>query len=224
MTHIVHFSWRPFAEESARLAHGLRAGQSAPAGAFLQGIVERGESPSWLRPLPYRLPAQPYLDTQRAVMLEVVPDQSPADALVHQGRYLQAFGDTSGARRLIATVLAHQPDHLPALATAAQLELAARRGPEFTVLVDRIRPLLASAQLREPEDRVLLALCLAAAGHRAQAAEQLRAAWTLADERAVRRLPPGSLRLLVRLSDEHGVTPAEAGQLARARRWMEQQR
>lgn len=220
VTHIVHFSWRPFAEESARLAQGLRAGQPAPAGAFLLGVLERGESPAWLRPLPYRLPKQAYLDTQRAVILEVVPDQPPADALVHQARYLQAFGDTAGARRLVAAVLERQPGHLPALATAAQMELAARRAPEFGALMSRIRPLLPGAELREPEDRILLALCLAAAGQHAQSAEQLRAAWSVADERVLRRLPPGSLRLLVRLSDEHAVAPADAARLVAARRML----
>lgn len=207
ITHLVVISWRDFADESARLAQGVRSGQPAPREGFLQAL-QSGRVPAWLRPVSYRLPVHPSFRGEYAAVFEGAFGQAPADAGVHQARYLLANGDVGRATALLADVLRAEPDHVPALSTSAQIHLG-RRDPAG---LDLVWPRLLAAVARDatiaPEDRLVIVQCLLAAGRREDARGQLARFWQDADERSLRRLNPGALAHVSSLARELGVTPA----------------
>lgn len=214
ITHVVAFSWQPLAEKAARLVRGLRAKEPPPRGTFLQEVQE-GKLPTWLRPLPYRLPGHPYFADKYVAVFEVAFGQSAAEAVTHQARYLLANGDVARAVRLLEEVRAGAPDHLPALCTLAQIHLGRRDAARLDEVWSRIMERVARGAKIEPDDRIVIVQCLLAAGRRAEAREQLRVFWASTEERSLRRLPAGGLDRAYRLANELEVTlPSGAAEIA----------
>jgi hypothetical protein len=208
ITHLVLLPWGSFAEESARLARGLRASEPAPTGTFAQNLISPGHGlPDWVRPLPYRLPEADQFKGMIPLVLEVMPDQSPADAATRSAQYLAAMDNAATARELLRQVLAVQPDHLLALITLAQLQRADRDRAAHAVTLRRIPPLLAAAGPLHPRDRIALAGELAAAGLAEAARRQVSLCWETLDAAGVRRLPPELLPLLLFVTRDLKVTP-----------------
>lgn len=205
ITHVVLFSWQPFAEEAGRLLRGLRAWEPAPEDAFLT-VVQSGTLPVWLRPLPYRLPTHPYFAERYAAVFEYAPGQTPAEAVVHQARYLWANQDEPAARRLLGAVLEAEPDFLPALCTLAEIQLRRRDAAGLDLTWPRITRQIERGVRIAPEDRAVIVLGLSAAGRREAVRAQLEIFWAEADEHALRRMPGGTLASLRRMSSEAAVT------------------
>ncbi len=207
VTHLVMLPWGAFAEESARLARGLRADQPVPGGTFARDLLASGRGlPDWVRPLPYRLPEADLFKNQFALVLEIVPGQTPATAAVGRARFFAAMGDAATARDLLGQVLADQPDHLLALLASAQLQRAARDRAAHTATLQRLRPLLARDPALELRDRVGLALELAAGNLPDDVRGQLTRAWVESSDRDLRRLPPEAVVTLLRLTRDFKVT------------------
>jgi len=160
------------------LARGLRATDAVPAGAFALELLASGHGlPDWVRPLPYRLPESDQFKNQFALVLEIVPAQGPADAAVRRARFLAAMGDPAAARELVRQVLGEDPRHIPGLVLLAQLQRAARDRPAHGATIQRLLPLLATGPALEPDDRVALALELAAANALDAARAQVALGW-----------------------------------------------
>jgi hypothetical protein len=208
ITHLILLPWGSFAEESARLAAGLRTGDRVTGATFAQDLLSPGSSlPDWVRPLPYRLPDAEQFKGQVPLVLEVVPAQSPADAAVGRAQYLAAMGSAPAARELLRQVLAIQPDHLMALVTLAQLQRAERDRAGHGMTLWRVQPLLTAARSLEPRHRVALAVELAAGGMAAAARSEVVLCWESLDVPGVRRMPPELLPLLLRATRDFKVSP-----------------
>lgn len=201
VTHLVILPWGSFASESARLARGLRADAPAPAGGFALDLLGSGRGlPDWVRPLPYRLPATEVFKEQFALVLEIAPAQSAADAAARRAQFLAAMGDEDAARDLVRQVVAENPDEFLALLVQAQLQRAARLRAAHAATVAHLRAVLPRDPAWETGDRVALALELAAAGYAAEAHAQLARCWADTGDRDLRRLAPDSLASLLLLT------------------------
>ncbi len=208
VTHLVILPWGPFALESARLARGLRATEPVPAGAFAVDLLQSGRGlPDWVRPLPYRLPETEQFKDQFALVLEIAPEQSAAEAAVRRAQFLVAVGDRTAAQQLIRQVLAGNPDLLTALVTRAQFQRAARERSAHHHTVERLRPLLRTDPPLEPADRIALALELAAAGIADATYAQVVRCWATLQPPDIRRLPPDILAVLLQLTRDFKVAP-----------------
>lgn len=195
VTHLVIFPWQSFAEESAHLAQGRRAGEAAPVPAFLRTLVTTGEGPPWLRPLPYETGRDPELRALGPVrVFEVVPPQEPAAAALRAAQFNLTAGDASGAERLLRRSLALDPSCLPARIFAARMAQGRGEEAEFRRLVQAIRAMLVgAAPPLELEDRIDLLMVLVMAGDGTAAVEQLQLCLTEADERSLRTVRPDAL-------------------------------
>lgn len=208
VTHLVILPWGPFALESARLARGLRAAEPVPAGAFAVDLLESGRGlPDWVRPLPYRLPETEQFKDQFALVLEIAPEQTAAEAAVHRARFLAAMGDPASAQQLIRQVVAANPNQLTALVTLAQFQRAARERSAHNNTVERLRPLLRTDPPLEPADRVALALELAAASIPDATYAQVARCWATFQPPDIRRLAPETLAVLLQLTRDFKVAP-----------------
>jgi hypothetical protein len=82
VTHIVVFSWEPFAREYARLAHGERLDRRNPNAApdaFILRLLQSESTPPWLTRVPYTMPERGLL--QRAgVWIFEVSDTAPSSS------------------------------------------------------------------------------------------------------------------------------------------------
>lgn len=214
ITHLVVCSWVSFARESARLRGGLPASAPPPANAFLLKLLNsRDAPPAWLRPLFYRLPPKfAGTETERefVFVFEYAPDQSPALAAVRRAQFLAAQGALAEAEALLRDTLATSPALAPALIALAQLQVQTRAVDALRETLPRLRAALAATPTLDAEDRVLAALVLAATRAQPEAAVQLTLAWRDLDERALRRLAPGTLRILLRLTRDLSVTAPPA--------------
>lgn len=208
VTHLVILPWGPFAVESARLARGLRAAEPVPAGAFAVDLLESGRGlPDWVRPLPYRLPGTEQFKDQFALVLEIAPEQTAAEAAVRRAQFLAAMGDPAAALQLIRQVVAANPDQVTALVTLAQFQRAARERSAHNNTVERLRPLLRTDPPLEPADRVALALELAAAGIPDATYAQVARCWATLQPPDIRRLAPETLAVLLQLTRDFKVEP-----------------
>lgn len=208
VTHLVILPWGPFAVESARLARGLRATEPVPAGAFAVDLLESGRGlPDWVRPLPYRLPGTEQFKDQFALVLEIAPEQTAAEAAVRRAQFLAAMGDPAAALQLIRQVVAANPDQVTALVTLAQFQRAARERSAHNHTVERLRPLLRTDPPLEPADRVALALELAAAGIPDATYAQVARCWATFLPPDIRRLAPETLAVLLQLTRDFKVEP-----------------
>jgi len=204
VTHLVLLSWDSFAEEYVRVYLGLSPGQAVPGDAFLVGLLHGKGVPPWLRLIPYPLPKHEALQGQSIVVLEVTPPQAPELAAAHTAEYLVEMDRPELAGQLLP-VLRQAAHSLPALVTLAYVE--ARTGAEasFAATLAQIVERLPSAAGLELEDRIRLATVLAVGGRGELAGEQLRRCMTQLDERALRRLPVGTLADFLDLTGEMGV-------------------
>jgi hypothetical protein len=201
VTHLVILPWGSFAAESARLARGLRAADPGPAGSFALDLMGSGRGlPDWVRPLPYRLPEAEAFKDQFALVLEIVPEQTAAEAAARRAQFLAGMGDTASAGQLARQVIAQNPDQVLALLVQAQLQRAARQRTAHAATLAQLRAVLPREMVLATADRAALALELAAAGYAAEAKAQLSRCWTDSGERDLRRLAPDALATLLLLT------------------------
>ncbi len=204
VTHIVLLSWDDFAEDFVRFYREVPPGQPAPQDAFILGLLHGRGVPPWLRLIPYRLPEQGVLKGQSVLVFEVTPPQSPAAAAVYLTDYLLEMNRMDLAARMEPALAAH-PESLSAQAMLAYLQGKAGDADRFSATVGRILTSLSPAEALPLEDRIRLAVVLQVAGRTELADENVRHAVAGIDERALRRLTPGSLQDLLALTEELGV-------------------
>jgi hypothetical protein len=204
VTHIVLFSWNPFAEDYVRLFLGWPPAQPLPREVFVSGLLHGGEVPPWLRLIPYRLPRHQDLDDQGVLIFEVTPAQRPKQAAARVAEYLAEMGRVQAAAGMESVLDGGAPD-LTALIALAYIQGKAGEAERFAATAERIIAALPPAGEREAEDRIRLVAVLAASGRAEMARGELRRCMEQLDERSLRRLTPEMLNSLLMASRELGV-------------------
>jgi hypothetical protein len=190
VTHIVLFSWSPFATEYALLANGLPREthvddptlRNALGPALLQGAI-----PPWLQPLSYPIPPFAGFDNPWALVLEVTPVRALEETATRSAIYCMAMNDEETALRQLQMALGASPDYRPALIALARIQLANPKRGDARATLQRIEK--PSNDTLALEDRIGLASLYLALGDTARSRAATREALAVADERAVRRLP-----------------------------------
>jgi hypothetical protein len=195
VTHVVLFSWNAFATEYARLALGARGGTTlSPADqkrideSFGPRLMQ-GAIPTWLRPLPYRVPAIAGHDAPWALVLEVAPNQSAEEAATRSAQYCLAMNDEATALQQLGIALDANPAYVPALVTLARVEAARPSRGNTRVILERLQSALTNQNVIALEDRIGLASLYMTLGDTSAARAAVRRAIEEANEADIRRLP-----------------------------------
>ena len=205
VTHLVFYGWDGGLEQlelAAAAAEGRE--QMSPQGFLGQIELEmragRPESlPAWLVPLAYAPATVAGYAHPVVQILEVVDDQAPEIALVRRAQFYKAMENSAGVERSLEGSLAFGPS-VAALAMTAELQHLQGAGAAFLVTLARLSAELARTGSIELGDRLDAVIALGLGGEAQAVAAQLDAALAGADEKQLRRLPPGRLSLLVDLS------------------------
>ena len=192
ITHMVLPSWD--SDLDAFVGWTLRN----PNDSFLSAL-HHWALPTWLRPLPYQLPAVAGFEGQSVAIFQVTDESNKAAALSRLAEY---FLEMQQPDQAIAAgeKLKLYPADLGALVALAQVERARGDPPAFAKNIATIVATLSSGFDRSlPWDRrVSLAIVLAQGKHDDLAREQVRRCLEKIDETRIRSLTTGSLyRLLV---------------------------
>ncbi len=200
-------SWDPFFEQ---FAQRYLAKEFSNRTSFLANELRRWNLPSWLRPVPYHIPADGGYEGQLMLVFEVVEDQGPAVAAARLTEYLieiekiaQAVDSADALRRF--------PGDMGALAARAQVQMATG---DATGVAQTLQALLArlstGADRFLPWDRrVSLAVVLARNDQLDLAHKQTQRCVAELTEQKLRRLSTGSLYQLMVLSHTFGVEVAD---------------
>ena len=209
VTHLVLLTWDDFADDFVRFYRELPPGAPVPADAFIEQLLHGGGLPPWLRLIPYRLPSNPVLQGQTVFVFEVTPEQPPPVAAAHLVDYLLEM-DEPGPAAAAARQLAQYPSDLQAQVTLACFQGQTGQPEALAATLERVRDDLPEAAALDVEDRIRLALVLAAGRQTEWAREELRQAIARLDERTLRRLTTGTLGDLLKLTDALGVELPDA--------------
>ncbi|HYV98336.1 MAG TPA: glycosyltransferase family 39 protein [Gemmatimonadaceae bacterium] len=195
ITHIVLYSWSPFAEEYARLGLGIRV-RSVPADSQLSALrrsfgvhLLRGEYPAWLRPLSYHVPDGYGAHSVR--VLEVAPDQSADEASTWTAQYYYSLQQRDSAEQRVDAVLARHPGYLPALLLKARMALAGTNQRSDQHAADS---LVRAIRAPRPDSVVTFKELVGVAIVEMQAGDTLRA--RNATRNAIARATPAAVRAL----------------------------
>jgi len=220
VTLIAIYSWDPFYKEYARLAHGMHKPTTPEAAeaekpilrnAFLYNIMEGHQVPQWLRPIYYPMPKDKILQGQSVLLLEVAPQQSAEDSLVHVAQWQLAMGNPESAYESLRSALQVHPAYLPALICGAQVDQKLGHQEEFASLLQAIRQHLPEADSLELEERIDLAVLLLAANDENDATQQIAACVRQADARSLRRTGIDELYRLLALARQMNIDETRPG-------------
>jgi hypothetical protein len=178
-------------------------------GTFLVSLRE-WHLPSWLQPMPYRLPVLPGFEQQSVVVLAVVPEQTPATALSRTVEYFLETGNPAQAAAA-AQGLRRYPADLGAWTARAEVEAAQNDGDNFARSIKVIQAYLKAKRDRNlPWDlRVSLAVVLAKDKARDASREQVQQCLEEIDATRLRTLSTGSLYRLLVLAKAYGLPIAD---------------
>lgn len=203
ITHIVFFSWDAFEVALAKLHRGLPEEAPIPGDMFIANLLGAPVPPPWLRTLPFTLPANEALSGQQVRIWEVVPEQSAPEVAAHAASFALEMGKPDLAARLAPVLDGFQND-LTAQAMLAGIASRQRDAAAFSTVLRRILSMLPRAGTLPLEDHIHLVVVLAVGQQEEAARTQLRAAVAKVDERALRRLTPGTLSDLLALCEVLG--------------------
>ncbi len=204
ITHLVFVTWDDFAEPYIRLARGLSPQEPLHDSAFVLGLLRNSNVPPWLERLPDHLPSSPALANESVLIFEVTSRTAPEHVLVRSVRSLLYHGQLSEARAAIPDLLRF-PQNLPVAIALARVEFAAQNTPGLEAALAAINQLLHQRHTLEPEDRMDLIGLLALVGQTAAARSLLEESLPAYDDAVLRRLTPGSLAMLLQLTQSLGI-------------------
>jgi tetratricopeptide (TPR) repeat protein len=205
VTDIVIYSWDPFADEYAKLWRGLRLHDETPTDSFIWQVLHSGRLPTWLRPLPYRLPQDGPMKGQYVMILEVDLDQTPEEAAVNVAQFLASQNFNDQAETQLRDVLANKPNYLPALVLQARIQQGLGQADAFNASVQSIRDNLGQADTIPFVDRVNLAIVFALANDPGQTRAQITACLREATEKGIRQLQQDALYNFINLVRQTGL-------------------
>ncbi len=164
-----------------------------PEDAFITAL-HHWELPVWLRPLPYKLPANIGFDDQSVVILQVTDDSSRPAATARLAEYFLETGQMQNAARS-AKALERYPTDLGALAALAQVDHALGHMEAFTKTLDTVQASLAAGADRALawDRRVSLAIALALGQRNDLARAQVQRCLEKVNAARLRALTTGSL-------------------------------
>lgn len=181
--------------------------------------VRNWSLPSWLRPLPYQIPAVPGFENEAIVILQVTDENNRAIALA---RMLEFFLETERADYADAAgeALRRFPADINALVALAQLEKARGQGAAFAqTLATLLASVTGGADRGLPWDRrVSLAIALAQGERHDLAREQIKRCLERVDAARIRSLTSGALFRLQVLAQAYDFPIADPALRAEARR------
>jgi hypothetical protein len=199
VTHLVMPSWDKELQQFAQIA--LKDANDAFISAVHQWAL-----PSWLRPIPYPLPAVPGFEAESIVILAVTDESNRASALA---RMLEFFLETNRTELADAAgeALRQFPTDPNALVALAQLQKARQRANEFAESVSSIAAGLSAGFDRGmPWDRrVSLAVVLAQADRHDLARQQVQRCVERMDHERILSLTTGALYRLQVLARSYDV-------------------
>jgi hypothetical protein len=206
VTHLILPSWDSDLDEFARWS--LRN----PADAFVMAL-HQWALPSWLRPLPYRLPVVAGFENQSVVIFEVTEESNRAAALSRLAEYFVEMQQIERAAAAIES-LQRYPTDLGVLVALAQVEKVRGDTTAFVKVFDTLVSSLAGGSDRALawDRRVSLAAVLALGGRTDLAREQTRRCFKEIDETRIRSLTTGSLYRLLALGKAHDLTISDPRQ------------
>jgi len=207
VTHVVLFSWDPFAGEYARMYRELTGGKAPNGEDFISGILHGRGLPPWLRAVPYRLPAHEALKGQSVFVLEVCDPQTPEEQLVRTAAYLADMGRPELAAKLEPAL--ERVGSLPALVALAYVRARAGEEGSFFAALDRIAADGRGLAGLDLEQSARLAIVQAIGGRAEAAREALGHALLQVDGRSLRRLPSDVLGDFMDLCARNGVAFAD---------------
>jgi len=222
VTHIALYSWDPFYEQYARLAHGwhkptteaeAEAEKPKLRDAFLYSVVDGRQVPQWLRPVYYPMPTDKILRGQWVMIFEVAPQQSKEESYVRLAQWQLAAGSAQNAFASVRNALQIHPNYLPALICGARIDQALNRQDEFAILIQDIHQQLQQAGSLELEERIDLAVLLISAKDDPSGASQIEACLHQADARSLRRTGTEELLRFLMLARQMNLTEARPGLL-----------
>jgi len=118
VTHIALISWENFIEPYVRIINP-DGGDAAVLNSFGYKALFQRTLPVWCRPIPYPNTAALQQLQLVVLLLEVVPEQTPVEALFHVGIYHRVEGRPQEAEQCFRQILSASPD-----SNLARLELA----------------------------------------------------------------------------------------------------
>lgn len=192
VTHIILPSWDPLLAEYARL------GSQTPDKTFLAAL-ETWALPSWLRAIPYRIPAMAGLGDPQAVVLEVTEEFDTITATSRLAEYFVETGRRESAE-IMAQRLQQYPASLDALTARARVAAARTDRAEMIHVMDTLVAQLAGNrdEFLAWDRRVSLAIVLMNENQPTLAARQVKSCLDTASAADLRFLTTESLyRLLV---------------------------
>jgi hypothetical protein len=198
VTHIVLYSWDAFDIVQAKLYRGLSESAPIPADLFIANLLAAPVPPSWLRAIPFKLPAHPELEGQQVRIWEVVPSQTATQAAAHAAGYYLELGRPEIAERLVPMLAGND-----LLSSAIRGAIALRRqdAAVFSSALEQVVARLPEVETLSLEDRLAVVLVLAVTSRTDLARTQLAAALKKADARSVRHLTSGEVSDLLVLCD-----------------------
>lgn len=199
ITHLVFVSWDDFVEPYVRLARGLSPDEPLHGSSFGLELLRNSKIPPWLERIPDHLPPLPTLTRESVLVFEVTDRVAPEHVLVRSVRSLLYRGRLNDARDAIPE-LRQFPQNLAVAIALARIRLAEKSRPELDAALADVSRLMHQRLTLDPEDRVDLIGLLALAGRTAEARALLEEMLPTFDAPALRRLTPGSLTILLQLS------------------------
>ncbi len=199
---------------------------------FVYSLIEGQKIPAWLRLIPYPMPSDSALRGQYIYIYEVVPDQTPEEAVVRLSQGQMALGNLNAAEQNLNILIGVKPDYLPGLigfareenllsssppqglTDSARQDFIRNRVGNFNVLMQKIRLDLPQADQLVFADRLELAITFVLANDADAARAQVIACMKMATIRDLRQISPEQLynfinflRQMNRLEARPGLVP-----------------
>lgn len=210
VTHIILPSWDSDLDAFARWSF------RNPEDAFVSAL-HHWALPPWLRPLPYKLPANIGFDDQSVAIFKVTDESNRAAALSRLAEYFVESQQPELAASM-KQALQLYPTDLGVLVALAQVEKANGNTNGFAKTLETLLASIAAGSDRSLvwDRRVSLAIVLAQSGREDLAREQVRRCLDKINEERIRSLTTGSLFRLQILGKAYGLTISDPQLRARA--------
>lgn len=201
---VVVFSWGGFEKEYLNLYRDYSDNDFDPEKSFLVRLVQNQEIPVWLKPIPFRLPAQ-----ELALVFQVVSPMTAGKLTSVRFEYLLEMGFAQAAHSLEGVLRQHMSDPA-ALVSLCRLYAMQEKPREFSAALEKLLSMDRSGPLdMSLGDSIRYSGILAIAGVRDAAEAKLQDLVSGLSSESLSELNPEAIRHLWDLVDALGVTGYE---------------
>jgi tetratricopeptide (TPR) repeat protein len=210
-THLVILTWVDAPAEYTHVARNLSADQPSPPDAFILNLLHGGTFPTWLRPIYYQMPPGDDYKNLAALIFAIDPQQTRPLALAHLAQWQMQMGNAEIASHILDDALQLDPACIPAIVTAARLDVSANKKDLFTACIQRLRALLPQATPLEFADHVDLVTVFGLANDGPILRTQMDACVRAATPANLRTLRPDALYNFLSLARTTGLLGQRPG-------------